>query len=187
MSKRPLIPTRPVDEFGGFSAADLENMAEEAPMDSTFVPGWSPMRRQRDIELGELAEGRRRADEVSSLPVNVRIVSRSSPSGAFTSRKLMQASANGYRPIVESDLGELWFTEMPPGATVMPDGSIVNAAGDGQYMVCEARRAALNKYRKEVKMLEQAAQAGTKIEGGIGEVGGTFQHQALDAPLLFDK
>lgn len=181
--KRPLIRTEPVSEFGEFEASAFEGFGDERVMDFTYVPGWSELRHRRDVELSEVADGTRKPEDVSSLPGNVRLVRRMG-GGAFDGKKIMSARNNGYRPIVEADKGKSWFTDLPPGAKVLEDGSIVNAAGDMQYMYAPPERAAHNLKVKTQRMLDMAAMAGQKIAGGAQDnTGGTFGQQSLDTPL----
>ena len=179
--KRPLIVSKPVDEFGEVTA-ELEEMDQtNMAADMTYVPGWSELKYQRDAALADLAAGRGTAAEVPSLPVNVRLVRRSGLNGNTDGRKLMMAFNNGYKPIINKHIGQAWFTALPPGARELEDGSIVNAAGDCQYMYCEGPRAALNKRRAVEKMLAHAENAGLNPvddDGtptpGITQSGGTF-------------
>ncbi len=179
--KRPLIVSKPVDEFGEITA-ELEEMDQtNMAADMTYVPGWSELKYQRDAALADLAAGRGTAAEVPSLPVNVRLVRRSGLNGNTDGRKLMMAFNNGYKPITKKHIGQAWFTALPPGARELEDGSIVNAAGDCQYMYCEGPRAALNKRRAVEKMLAHAENAGLNPvddDGtptpGITQSGGTL-------------
>ena len=184
MSKRPLLRTAPVSEFGEFDGAEFDAADEQHIIDNTYVPGWSEMKKQRDVQLGELAQGRLRPDQVKALPVNVRLVRRATASGAFEGKKLMSAANSGYQPITEDMVETVdWFTAMPPGAKVLEDGSIVNAAGDMQYMYCPGPRAAMNLRRKNQRMLEMAANAGVTTQGGVAEQGGDWGKQDLKDPL----
>lgn len=179
-TKRPLIRTSPVSEFGEFDAEVLEAGAPNGRvMDPTYVPGWSELRYQRDLEMAEVVHGVRAAGDVKPLPGNVRLVRRSTAGGSFDGRKLMASANNGYRPITKADVGEDWFTELPAGAKVLEDGSIVNAAGDMQYMFCTAQRAAANLRTKTQRMLDMAAVAGQAVKGGAVEAGGTFGKEPL--------
>lgn len=179
--KRPLIVSKPVDEFGEVTA-DLEEFDQtHMAADMTYVPGWSELKYQRDAALADLANGRATAVEVPALPVNVRMVRRSGLNGSADGRKLMMAFNNGYKPITAKHIGQVWFTALPPGARELEDGSIVNAAGDCQYMYCEGPRAALNKRRATERMLSHAENAGLNPvddDGtptpGITQSGGTF-------------
>lgn len=172
--KRKLVRTSPVSEFGEFEA-EVENLnLADAVMDPTWVPGWSELRHQRDKQMAEVAQGLRRPEEVKALPVNVRLVRRSSAGGAFDGRKLMAAANTGYKPITQEHVGEDWFTDLPAGAKVLEDGSIVNAAGDMQYMYTPGPRAAALLKVKTQRMLDMAAVAGQAVKGGAVEAGGTF-------------
>lgn len=172
--KRKLVRSTPVSEFGEFEA-EIENIATSGQvLDPTWVPGWSDLRHQRDREMAEVVAGTRRPEEVKALPVNVRLVRRSSAGGAFDGRKLMAAANAGYKPITQDHVGEDWFTDLPAGAKVLEDGSIVNAAGDMQYMYTPGPRAAALLKVKTQRMLDMAAVAGQAVKGGAVEAGGTF-------------
>lgn len=178
--KRKLIRTTPVSEFGEYEqeAADLGGSGDRV-MDPTYVPGWSELRHERDRQMAEVVQGVRQPGDVKPLPVNVRLVRRSTAGGAFDGRKLMASQNNGYQPITKEHLGEDWFTDMPAGAKLLEDGTIVNAAGDMQYMFCSAPRAATNLKRKTQRMLDMAAVAGQAVSGGAVEAGGTFGKESL--------
>lgn len=178
---RPLIVSKPVDEFGEVSAELLELDQNHVHADMTYVPGWSELKYQRDLALADLASGRGTAAEVPALPVNVRMVRRAGINGQSDGRKLMMAFNQGYKPITKAHVGQAWFTALPPGARELEDGSIVNAAGDCQYMYCEGPRAAVNKRRATERMLAHADNAGLNpvdADGnptpGITQSGGTF-------------
>lgn len=145
--KRPLVNTAPLDEFGAAKPEDFHSPDGQSA-DLLYVPGFSELRRQRDIEMGEYVAGTRRGREVSTLPVNVRLVRASDSKGTPQGLKLMQAATQGYRPVTKQDVGTPWLTELPPGAREMPDGSLMTAAGDAVYMVTSADRAAANQARK---------------------------------------
>lgn len=184
MSKRPLIRTTPVSEFGEAEASAFETAPDGDQVfmrDLTYVPGWSDLRRRRDTELAELAEGRRSASEVRTLPVNVRLVRRTSANGTFDGKKLMMAGVQGYKPITSDLMGTVdWFTAMPPGAKILENGEIVNAAGDMVYMYAEGPVAAQNLRRKSEKTLQLASQAGEKVAGGVVEAGGEWAREPID-------
>lgn len=170
---RDLIPTGVMTEFG-----ELYDDPNEKPamggqtIDHTYTPGWSDLRWQRDYALAEVAQGRRAKGDVPSLPGNVRLVRRSNAAGQPDMVKQVQSSNRGYRPIKASDIGQPWFTEMPPGATTLADGSI--AKGDCVYMYCPPEKAARNRYeqdRKTARRLtgaaERAESAGVKYESTL--------------------
>jgi len=178
---RPLIVTKPVDEFGE-ADEELADMDQTGMLrDLTYVPGWTELRYERDLALAEVAQGRRLASEVPALPVRVRMVRRSGVSGASQGQKLMAAFNDGYKPITKEHIGQAWFTALPPGAKYLEDGTIANAAGDCLYMYVEGPRAALNARRAKERMLGMAEQAGLNprdadgnSEAGITQSGGTF-------------
>jgi len=177
---RPLIQSKPVDEFGE-AMQELEECSGANVRDLSYVPGFSDLKFQRDLALAEVAQGRRLAQDVPALPVNVRMVRRAGVSGTFQGQKLMAAANDGYQPITKEHLGQDWFTELPPGSRVLEDGTIVNAAGDCQYMYCTGPVAARNLRRKQQRMAEMADSAGLNpvdadgnSTGGIVQAGGTF-------------
>ena len=149
--KRPLVNAAPLDEFGPVKD-ELWNDPSTQGMDLTHVPGFSEMRRERDIQMGEYVRGERRGQDVRTLPVNIRLVRATTTSGTPEGIKLMTAKAQGYEPLTEKDLGKDYFKKLPPGARKLPDGSYATAAGDAIYMVAPAERVAINQARKQRAM-----------------------------------
>jgi hypothetical protein len=145
--------------------ADPADLGESNSIDLLEVPGFTGMRHRRDLELAEVHAGRRRGQEVSTLPVNCRWVAitrgtKDEPSHV----KLMRAANQGYLPVKADQVGkETWLTAMPPGARKLPDGSIVNAAGDLQLHYAPQRIAARNQARKDRANREQM--------DGVGNLG----------------
>lgn len=177
---RPLIQSKPVDEFGE-ALGVMESDDGASVRDLSYVPGFSDLKYQRDLALAEVAQGRRLAQDVPALPVNVRMVRRAGLTGSFQGQKLMAAANDGYQPITKEHIGQVWFTALPPGARVMEDGTIVNAAGDCQYMYCTGPVAARNLRRKQARMADISESAGLNpvdadgnSTGGIVQAGGTF-------------
>lgn len=177
--KRPLVNAQPVDEFGAFEE-EVGGMvgAYEQGKDLLYVPGWSEMRQGRDVQMAEYQAGTRRGQDVEALPVNVRWSRRSEvKEGRPDPQKLASAQNNGYRAAIGKaekdggDIGKQWLTALPPGATVQADGTIRNAAGDLQLMVCTAQVAARNARRRAEASRAQVEAAGTQVEGGLLEVG----------------
>lgn len=168
--KKPLVNTEPLDEFGAAHPEDFADPTGQA-RDLTYVPGFSELRRERDLALVEYAQGVRRGQEVPTLPVNVRgvrvaRVKDGTPEGV----KIMSARNDGYRPVLQEDVGQPWFTALPPGARVLPSGEIINAAGDLMYMVAPARRVAANQARKRRAADALTANVGEDTDG-LGAVG----------------
>src|SRR6185295_6627708 len=142
---RPLVNSEPVSEFG--EVQGMENERGEAP-DLLYVPGWSDLRRTRDLEMGEFRRGERLSKDVSILPVNVRWAALHAGSGAGGGLKpnpikLMQHVNDGYRAVQAKEAGPQnpWLTKLPPGARTQPDGTIVNAAGDLTLVVIDRKGA----------------------------------------------
>ena len=160
---RPLVPTGVMTPFG-MLLDDPENplTADGAP-DTVWTPGFSDLRVARDKALAEVAQGRRSAKDVPTLPVNVRLVRRSQKSGAPDQQKQMQSSINGYRYVTSADIGQSWFTALPPGVTELPDGSF--AKGDCVYMVADAQTAARNTVKKELATQARLSAGQARAEG----------------------
>ena len=160
---RPLVPTGVMTPFG-MLLDDPENplTADGAP-DTVWTPGFSDLRVARAKALAEVAQGRRSAKDVPTLPVNVRLVRRSQKSGAPDQQKQMQSSINGYRYVTSADIGQSWFTALPPGGTELPDGSL--AKGDCVYMVADAQTAARNTVKKELATQARLSAGQARAEG----------------------
>ncbi len=167
--KRPLVNTEPVDEFGAVKAGAFEDSAGQSH-DLTYVPGFSELRRQRDIEMAEYRRGERLGKDVSTLPVNVRLVRANDVKGNPQGLNLMRSQSQGYRPITVADKGKPWFKDLPPGARVLADGSIMTGAGDALYAVAPAERVAQNMARKQRANESQLAALGEDAEGLAGVV-----------------
>jgi hypothetical protein len=168
----PLKQSAPVNEFGEIPLGSVED-GQGAPIDMTHVPGWSDLRFNRDLQMAEYASGHRRAEDVDALPGNVRWTRRMSAGGQIDGKKMMMARNAGYRPLTMDDIGSAWLTDLPTGATVQPDGSITNAAGDCVLTFADAAAAGRNARHKEAKMLQATASAGEKMHGADGSVEST--------------
>ena len=167
--KRELIATSPVSEFGELDPT-LDEGVDGIRPDFTYVPGWSDVKHQRDIALAEYQAGTRAGKDVPTLPGNVRWVRCRAANGHEDGVKLMGAKISGYRAMTKSDLGTAYLTAMPPGSRELPDGAIVNSAGDCQLMFCEAPVAARNLRNKTNRWLDashqvRAAEAEVSSEG----------------------
>lgn len=171
MAPKPLLRTAPISEFGEVQFTEGDDHGQ-AGQDFTTVPGWSDLRFQRDLAMAEVLAGTREAKDVQALPVNVRWTRRTNVNGTNDGQKLMAANNRGYRNVnghtaeLGGDIGQAWLTDLPPGARLLPDGTILNAAGDCQLMVCSQQQAAKNAYRKQKAMLDLSEQAGMKSING---------------------
>lgn len=172
--KRPLVATGVMTPFGEL-LDDPENPVDQTHgPDITWTPGFSEMRVARDTAIAEVAQGRRSAKDVPTLPVNVRLVRRAHPSGAPDGVKQMQSSNNGYRYVTKADVGQPWFKELPAGSTVLADGNITK--GDCVYMVADAQVAARNTVRKELATRARLSAAQARAEA----VGATYDSRLME-------
>ena len=170
---RPLTPTGILTEFGELydDPNDTAAMGGQA-LDHCYTPGFSEMRWQRDFALAEVAQGKRAKTEVPALPVNVRLVRRTLASGQPDMQKQVGSSNRGYKPVTQAEVGQAWFKEIPPGATVLADGTI--AKGDCVYMWCDGPKAARNRYEKDratqrrlTGAADRAEKAGVRYESTL--------------------
>jgi hypothetical protein len=170
-TKRPLIDATIRTEFGDFLADKLEGDGGQGT-DPTFTPGFSEMRLNRDIALGEVAKGTRKREDVPTLTHNVRLVRRTKASGAPDGAKLSQSAVLGYRAVKKSDIGQPWFTVMPAGAVELPGGEI--GLGDCVYHVADARTAGRNealKFKRMVEMADLQFDRSADVREGEGNLG----------------
>ena len=170
-AKKPIFNTRVASEFG-----DIENVGDlsldklSMQADTTYTPGFSEMRQERDLQILEVSQGTRQGNDVRALPVNVRLVRCSAPLSAKPDgRKLLKNSMKGYRAITKDDVGKEWFKSFPPGAEEMPDGTI--RKGDVMYMVADAKQAARNQLAKEQTTAAMVSANDTSTDGLFGVVG----------------
>lgn len=139
---KPLIPTTIRTEFGEVLESDAFRDQSGAQGDFTYVPGYSDLRRKRDQELKEVAEGKRSDKNVSKLPVRLQWVRSVRVNNTPDNRKPVEFGNQKYRNVMKDDMGKAWFTAMPEGAVVEAGGEI--RQGDCTLMVCEADAAARN-------------------------------------------
>lgn len=178
----PLKQSAPVSEFGETPLGAVEEGQRE-PADLTHVPGWSALRYGRDVQMAEYAQGVRRAEDVDALPGNVRWTRRMSAGGQIDGKKMMSARNSGYRTMTIEDVGSPWLTDLPIGATVQPDGSITNSAGDCVLTFADATAAGRNARHKEDRMQRATASAGEKMHG----TDGSMESTAAQAGISVEK
>lgn len=148
-AKKPVVITGIMTEFGEFKD-DPRALFDEvgASGDPTYVPGFSDMRRQADLDR---AEGR----VPQALPVNLRWVRRTRVSGMPVNDRLIHTQHLGYEAVRFDQIGtEKWITGCPPTAQELPDGTIGNA--DSVLMVQSAEKAQRREVVKRLRWLEQA-------------------------------
>ena len=166
MAKRPLVSTTIRTEFGDVLDDPSFYDVSGADRDLTYVPGFSDMRRARDLELAAVASGKKGKHEakLTPLPVNARWVRKTTPKGAPDGRKQMSSGNLGYRVVSKDQIGKTdWLTALPPGATIELDGSI--AKGDCILMVADGKTAARNAARKAALTQRMTNEAGAAAGG----------------------
>lgn len=157
---RPLIPTGFVTEFG--EAHIPEEGLSDVGADPTYVPGFSDLRLERDIQVAEAARGQRPKSRIKPLPINLRWSRSQKVTGKPDETKVQSARLRGYEPVTEADIGQSWLTKLPDGAIKLPDGTIQK--GDTILMKCAPERAAQNAYRKHQLTVERLGSSIQKVQ-----------------------
>lgn len=168
--KKPLIDANLITEFGGIELTSEFINNGIARNDYTYVPGFSEMRVNRDLDLARLAHGDIKAKEVATLEWNARWYRCANKAGDPDTHRTVAARNEGYRAATKDDLGKPWMTDIPPGGYAAPDGTIRNAGGDLQLFVCDKANAAKNAMLKKIRT-EQAVDGIEFTDGGLGKVG----------------
>lgn len=175
---KPLVDANLVTEFGPFHEAEGSHDVDQVQgRDYTYVPGFSGMRYQRDLDLARLHRGEIRGKDVSVLPVNLRWFRTVKGSGSDPDQmRVAHAKNSGYRPVTKEDVDAKpdWITEMPAGAMVAADGTIKTAAGDNALFICSQAVAARNAHRKKVDTEAQVDGMDMRVDGngaGLGVQG----------------
>lgn len=168
MPVRELVPTTVRTEFGDVLDDASFYDVGGADRDLTYIPGFSDMRRKRDLGFADIASGKRQRHEVeiSPLPVNCRWArTHEVKSGKPDGRKQIANGNLGYRTVNKDQIGKVpWLTELPAGATVDPDGSI--RKGDTVLMVADAKDAARSAARKAAQT-QRLGDAALSASGGL--------------------
>lgn len=151
---RDLIPTGVWTDWGeAFEDPDFGVVNGADGRDPTYVPGYSELRVQRDIQLAEAAKGQRPPRKVLTLPIELRWSKRAKASGAPDERKVQAARIAGFEPVTKADVGQSWLTKMPDGVVELADGSLQR--GDTILMKRSPEKAALSAYRKQKATMER--------------------------------
>lgn len=166
MTKRPLTPATIRTEFGDVLDDPSFYDTGSIDRDLSYVPGFSEMRRARDLEIAEVASGRKHISQanIPTLPVNLRWERVSMPRGTPDSRALTESGNVGYRLVRKDQIGKAdWLEALPPGATVDADGSIHK--GDTVLMVCDGKTAARNAARDAALTARTTSEAARAASG----------------------
>lgn len=153
MSAKPLTASQPLSEFGDLHQSSDFNDPHFMDRDQSYVPGFSEMRRDRDMKVAEFHAGSISRADVPSLPVNLRWARNQNRQGNPDNSKPYNHSRKGYRLVTAKDEGQAWFTQIPPGAQIGADGSIRN--GDCVLMVASAQDAARSEHAKRALTQER--------------------------------
>jgi hypothetical protein len=191
----PILNTEPPPEFGELKEMPEFHDSQGMDRDYTYVPGFSELRRARDLAIAEVMAGKRAAKDVPSLPLNFRWARCQSRKGEPDTRKVIRAGNRGYRSVTKDDVGPgKLLAAMPAGSVGMPDGTI--RQGDTQLMVAPADRVARNEFQKRVRTesltrgaIEGFAAAMASVKSAAGsnptveqETGPTTQAQLTPKP-----
>lgn len=162
--KVPIVITQPPPEFGELKESPEFHDTSAMNADMTYVPGFSEQRLARDRALGEVLQGRRRANDVPTLSVNFRWARCQTRKGEPDNRKVIKAGNRGYKAVTGDQVGEgKLLPELPPGALIGADGMI--RQGDTILMVASADKVARNEFNKRMRTesATRGAEAGFKI------------------------
>jgi hypothetical protein len=139
--------------------------------DLTYVPGFSELRFARDSAILEVMQGKRRANEVPTLPVNFRWARCQNKKGDPDNRKVIRAGNRGYRLVTKDQVGEgKLLKELPAGARWSGDGTVLQ--GDTVLMVADAERVARNEFQKRARTASATRGAEAGFAAALEAVGG---------------
>lgn len=168
----PLIPTAAISEFGDLRESAAFNDPAVMDQDSTYVPGFSEMRRTHELHKAEYAKGDRRWEDVLKLPVNLRWARSQDKAGTPDSTKVFRHGSKGYVPVNGNpvdkggDNGRDWLKNLPPGCVLQADGSI--RRGDVTLMVCSKEDAARSEIAKRARTDQQLGNAESIFAQNLG-------------------
>lgn len=191
----PILNTEPPAEFGELKEMPEFHDSQGMDRDYTYVPGFSELRRHRDLAIAEVMAGKRAAKDVPTMPYNMRWARCQSRKGEPDTSKVIRAGNRGYRAVTGEDVGPgKLIPSLPGGAVQQPDGTI--RRGDVILMVAAADRVARNEFQKRVRTesltrgaLEGFAAAMASVKSAAGsnptveqERGPTTQAQLTPKP-----
>lgn len=144
----PLILSQPASEFGDLTQTVDFNDPQVMDRDMSYVPGFSDLRRARDLKIAEYVNHKASRADIPELPVNMRWARNQSKDGKPDSSKVFGHNTKGYRMATKADISPTnpWLTQLPPGAEIGADGVI--RKGDTALMVATKEQAAKNAFVK---------------------------------------
>lgn len=148
MPARPIVASAPLSEFGDLPNSPEFNDPSLMDRDQSYVPGFSELRKARDLKVAEYAQGLIPASAVPTMKVNLRWARNQNKQGAADNTKPYSHGRKGYKVVTKEHVGQEWLKALPPGATVGADGSIRN--GDCILMVADAIDAAKSERAKRM-------------------------------------
>jgi hypothetical protein len=133
---------------------DANFVSAHVGTDHSYVPGYSDLRKQRDMDMAAVQRGEKKLKDVASLPVRLQWTRAMRVSGNEPDNtKEIQAGNDGYRTVTKADIGQVWLKELPPGAKIVAGGAI--RKGDVTLMVCDAPRAAKNAAQAQIQTMRE--------------------------------
>lgn len=182
---RPLVPTAIRTEFGDV-LEDEDFYSHQIGRDLSYVPGYSDLRRARDLALGEYAAGKIKFQDVPTLPVRMQWVRDTKiRTGGPDNTQSLRYGIDGYRSVSKSDIGQPWFTGMPAGAKELADGSI-HDSGDCILMVCDQKHAARNAahQRRATEAMSREAAPSQLMQLGASKPGSDPTFESTPGPSV---
>jgi len=169
--KVPLIVTEPPPEFGELKTSPEFFTASGMDRDVTYVPGFSELRYARDAAILEVMRGKRRPQDVPTLPVNFRWARCQNKKGDPDNRKVIRHGNRGYRLVTKDLVGEgKLLPEIPAGARWGADGTLMQ--GDTVLMVADAAQVARNEFEKRARTASATRGAEAGFAAALEAVGG---------------
>lgn len=169
--KVPLVISEPPPEFGELTSNPEFYNASGMDRDITYVPGFSELRYARDEAVLEVMRGRRRPQDVPTLPVNFRWARCQNKKGDPDTRKVIRHGNRGYRCVTKEHVGEgKLIPELPAGASWSAAGTV--QLGDTVLMVADADRVARNEFEKRARTASATRGAEAGFAAALEAVGG---------------
>ena len=167
----PIIISEPPPEFGELQGSPEFHEATGMNGDYTYVPGFSEKRLARDMAILEVTQGKRRSQDVPTLPHNFRWARCQNKAGEPDSRKVISAGNRGYVTVTAEQVGPGKLLEsLPAGAKFNAAGQLQQ--GDVVLMIADAPRVARNEFNKRVKTESATKGAEAGFEAALATVGG---------------